>query len=131
MVEFEKLLTESQEERQVNRLIWERERKEAMAKVEKSPEYIKGGDIKGKSKVVFKILDEFKIGGDYGRLQGTAQVISGTEKFKALWSPSKSVGNQLIDMWGDDTVEWMGNEVETRHVEKNGFDVIELAQETL
>lgn len=102
-----------------------------MTLLEKAPQFIKGEDVIGKKGLKFKFLSEFARGGDYNRLQGDIQVIDGETKYKAKWSPSDTVGNQLIDRFGADSAEWVGQEVEVRHGEKNGKHMIVLAQETL
>lgn len=103
-----------------------------MAKLEKTPQFIKGTDLKGESSaIVFKFLDEFIRGGDYNKLNGTIQVIAGEKKFKAKWSCSDKVGNQLIDFFGDDSTEWIGKEIEVKHALINNKDSIIIAQETL
>lgn len=103
-----------------------------MAKLEKAPQYIKGEDLKGAGNVEFKFLSEFIRGGDYNKLNGDIQVIpKNGEKFKARWSCSDKVGNQLIDMLGDDSSEWVGKQVTVTHSMVNNKDTIILAQETL
>lgn len=102
-----------------------------MAKVEKTPEFIKGTDVKGAGEVEFKFIDEFQRAGDYNKLTGMIQVIAGEEKFKAKYSMSDKVANKVIDILGDDTTEWVGKSLKFRHSEINGKDSIVLAQETL
>ena len=131
MVDFARLLKEKAERDYENFFGTARPEPAEMAKLEKAPQYIKGEDIQGKKGLRFKFLSEFVRGGDYQKLSGDIQVIDGEDKYKAKWSMSDKVGNQVIDALGDDSAEWVGKEVEVQYAEVNGHKTIILAQETL
>lgn len=56
------------------------------------------------------ILDEVKeIDGNYGRYYSTRVNCNDFKKTLALWSINKTSKNSLIDLFGSDTKDWIGN----------------------
>ena len=96
-------------------------------KVTKTEKFVKAEDIKGKLGQVFKILEEpIEVQGDYGKkLECRIKTNNGFAK----WSINKTCKDMLIDAFGDETSEWIGEELKV-HVENiNGKDAIILDQE--
>ena len=104
---------------------------DTMAIVQKAPQFVKGKDLIGAGEIEFKFMNEFIRSGDYQNLTGEIQMIKGDTKEKAKFSMNDKLGNQVIDLLGDDSAEWVGKSIKVRHAKINNFDTIELAQESI
>ncbi len=92
-----------------------------MVQAQFSETFLKGEDIASLGITKLKILDEGSyVKGNYGEQLQVRVLANDKDKKKYKWSLSNKPNDQLISLFGKDTAEWVGKEIEvTTELNKN------------
>ena len=94
---------------------------EKMVQAQYSETFLKGEDIISLGITKLKILDEGSyVKGNYGEQLQVRVLANDKDKKKYKWSLSNKPNDQLISLFGKDTAEWVGKEIDiTTETNKN------------
>lgn len=86
---------------------------EKMVQAQFSETFLKGEDVATLGITKLKILDEGSyVKGNYGEQLQVRVLANDKDKKKFKWSLAAKPNDQLIKMFGKDTAEWVGKEIE-------------------
>lgn len=84
-----------------------------MVQAQLSETFLKGEDIISSGITRLKILDEGSyVKGNYGDQLQVRVLANDKDKKKYKWSLGNKANDQLINLFGKDTAEWVGKEIE-------------------
>lgn len=86
---------------------------EKMVQAQFSETFLKGEDVNSMGITKLKILDEGSyVKGNYGEQLQVRVLANDKDKKKFKWSLNSKANDQLINLFGKDTAEWVGKEIE-------------------